>query len=71
MSDTEDLKKTAVPDVQPIDTLKEQEKEKLAAAEEAYTRKDGRCSGRTRQRRPLVARRPGSMAGARRPGCRA
>ena len=39
MSDTEDLKKTAVPDVQPIDTLKEQEKEKLAAAEEAYTRK--------------------------------
>ena len=37
MSNTEDLKETAVSDSQNIDSLKEEEKEKLAAAEEAYT----------------------------------
>ena len=39
MSDTDDLKSTAVSDSQTIDTLKEEEKEKLAAAEESYNRK--------------------------------
>ena len=39
MSNTEDLKDTAVPDSEQIDSLKEEEKEKLTAAEEAYARK--------------------------------
>jgi hypothetical protein len=39
MSNSEELKETAVSDPEQITTLKQEEKEKLAAAEEAYSKK--------------------------------
>jgi hypothetical protein len=39
MSNSEELKQTAVSDSEQITTLKQEEKEKLAAAEEAYSKK--------------------------------